>query len=72
MRRARGVNRPITLQSTAGLAAAMIQVRRNRGLPALELHVDGEPLLLLSEPAAAALVAALLEGLAAIAREVEP
>jgi hypothetical protein len=75
MRRARGVNLPVTLQSIAGLAAETIQVRQSPGLPALELHVDGEPLLLLSEHGAIALAAALLEGLAALdvsATEVEP
>jgi hypothetical protein len=63
----RAVNRrPVTLESIAGLAAATVTVHRSRGLPALELHVEGAPLLLLGEHGAAALVAALLEGLAAL------
>jgi hypothetical protein len=68
MRRARGVNRPVTLQSIAGIAAATVTVRPSPGLPALELHVDREPLLLLGEAAAMALAAALIEGLAALGR----
>ena len=55
----RAVN-PVTLESIAEIARAAVRVVPNRGLGAVELHVDGRPLLLLSDRAVAALIAALL------------
>ena len=62
----------ITLETVADIGRATVQVCVNRGLEAIELHVDRKPLLLLSQAATVALIAALLEALAAIEAEVEP
>ena len=71
-RAARAVNPPITLASVADIARATLRVMPNRSLGAIELHVDHKPLLLLSDAATAALVAALLEALADIGIGCEP
>ena len=72
-RAARGVKPPpITLENIAAIARASVRVAPNRSLGAVELHVDGKPLLLLSDVAVAALVAALLEALPVLEAEVEP
>ena len=63
---------PVTLENIAAIARATVRVASNRSLGAIELHVDGKPLLLLSDVATAALIAALLEALAAVEAEVEP
>ena len=71
-RASRAVNPPtISLESVAGLASASVRVCVDRGLAAIELHLDGRPLLLLRQTSAVALIAALLEALAAIEAEVE-
>ena len=41
----------ITLESVADISRATVQVCVNRGLEAIELHVDRKPLLLLSQGA---------------------
>jgi hypothetical protein len=62
------VNPPvITLESVADISRATVQICVNRGLGAVELHVDRKPLLLLSQSATLALIAALLEALDVIA-----
>ena len=68
-----GGNPPlITLESVADISRTTVQVCVNRGLGAVEIHVDRRPLLLLSNRATMALIAALLEARAAIEAEVEP
>ena len=70
--RAPGAVNPITLETIADIARATVRVVVNRSLAAVELHVDDRPLLLLSDRATGALIAALLEALAAVETEVEP
>jgi hypothetical protein len=56
----RAVKPPVSLESIASIARASVRVVPTRSLGAIELHVDGRPLLLLSDLAVAALIAALL------------
>jgi hypothetical protein len=69
--RASAVN-PVTLESIAGISSATLQVRTDAGLGAVELHIDGVPVLLLSSIAAGALISALIEGLTELVGEGEP